>query len=108
MSARYGTSAAFNRSDWNNLNLQEIEYACRNRALVSQLVARCNGAVDDCTCNVNDVNAVLPMAVAQEHATAFLRNALIRLSPWTQCAADCLRTFMMLTCPAHVIVQLCV
>jgi hypothetical protein len=28
------------------------------RALVSQRVARCNGAVDDCTCSVNDVNVM--------------------------------------------------
>jgi hypothetical protein len=48
---------AFHRADWNNLNLQEIEHVYRVRALVSQLVAHCNGAVDDCTCNVNDVNA---------------------------------------------------
>jgi hypothetical protein len=34
------------------------------------------------------VNAVLPKAVAQHQTTAFLRNALIRLSPWTLCAAD--------------------
>jgi hypothetical protein len=54
---------AFHRADWNNLNLQEIEHVCRGRALVSQFVARCNGAVDDCTCNVNDVNTALPMAV---------------------------------------------
>jgi hypothetical protein len=80
LSARYGTSIAIYRADWKNQHLQEIEHDCRDRPLVSQLVARCNSPVDDCTCDFNNVNAVSD-ARAFSAATLAMSAATGRIVP---------------------------